>query len=463
MADLPIARAISLLAAREPDAVALRADDGTTTTRRELDRLTDRVARRWVVDGVRPDALVALGCPDPVDLVLAAVATWKAGATPMPVPPGLPAAERTAVLDLAAPALVVDGPLDRAGPSDGPPLPAHAASSWKVAASSGSTGRPKLVRATAPARVDPDRAVAPFVPHRAVQLVAAPPHAGAGFVYALRGLMTGHELVLMPAFDPGRWLDLVARHRATWAVLSPTSMRAVLEHPERPAADVDSLTSVLHLGARCPRWLKRGWLDWLGPDRVDELYAGTESSGLALIGGREWLAHPGSVGRGVGGTRFRVVRADGSDCAPGETGEVLMRRDRTTYDYVGSPRTDRDGWHTLGDAGRLDAEGRLWVLDRLADVVRVDGVLVAPSDVEEVLGEHPAVRSVLAVGVEDGDGTGLRAVVETDDLDAVRRWAVGRLRPPQLPVAWETATGPLRDVAGKARRAAWTRPRAGEA
>lgn len=452
---MTIPEALALLAGREPGAVALRHGD-RVVTRRALVDLAEGVARRWVAEGLGVDGVVVLGCADPVDLVLGAVATWRAGATPLPLAPGLAADERAALLDLARPARVEDGPLDhRPGPS-GTLLPEVSASSWKVATSSGSTGRPKLVRAAAPARVDPDAAVAPFVPREAVQLVAAPPHAGAGFVYAMRGLTCGHELVLMDApgaggVDAGEWLRLLAAHRVSWAVLSPTTMRAIWRHPDRPGTDVSSLDGVLHLGAPCPVGLKRDWLAWLGSSKVVEVYAGTESAGVAMIGGEDWLRHPGSVGRGVNGTRFRVLRPDGEECAPGEVGEVVMRRAAPTYSYVGAPAQDRGGWHSLGDAGRMDAEGWLWVLDRLADLVVVDGTRVAPAEVEAVLLEHPAVASAVVVGRDDG----LRAVVQTDALDTVRAWAGTRLDPPLLPRGWEAVDHPLRDAAGKARRASY--------
>ncbi|WP_299055408.1 AMP-binding protein [uncultured Nocardioides sp.] len=450
MAEVTISRAPALLAERDPDGVALRSGR-RVVTRRALVDLADGVARRWVAEGLGVDDVVVLGCGDPVDLVLAAVATWRAGATPLPLAPGLAPGERAALLDLARPARVEDGPLDLTPGRAGAPLPDRAASSWKVAASSGSTGRPKLVRAAAPARVDPDRPVAAFVPRDAVQLVASPPHAGAGFVYATRGLTSGHELVLMPSFDAGEWLRLVAGHRVTWSVLSPTTMRAIARHPDRATADVSSLESVLHVGARCPEPLKRDWLAWLGPSRVVEVYAGTESAGVAMIGGEDWLLHPGSVGRGVGGTRFRVVRPDGGDCAPGEVGEILMRRDAPTYTYVGAAAQDRHGWHSLGDAGRTDADGWLWVLDRLDDLVDVDGHRVAPADVEAALLEHPDVGSAVVVG----RGGGLHAVVQCPDLDAVRAWAATRLDPPHLPTGWEAVPHPLRDDAGKARRSSY--------
>lgn len=503
-----IGQALDLLADRDPDRVALRvpgvggpgggpaggaADE--VLTRDALRRASIALARRWRADGLAPDDLVTLCLPPSAAFVVACVAAWRAGATPQPLSPDLPPAERAAVLRVARPALVVDRP--PAVPVPGelaslPPLPDDlAAASWKAPTSSGSTGRPKLVLATDPARVDPDGVVAPFVPREAVQLVAAPVHHAAAFVYALRGLMTGHELVVMPRFDPVAWLDLVARHRATWSVLSPATMRRIARVPDHATGwDVSSLASVLHLGARCAPDLKRHWLDWLGPDRVVEVYAGTEAQGLTMVTGPEWLARPGTVGRPVAGSRVQVVRPDGTSCAPGEVGEVLLSRGRPTYAYRGGDRPTAEvsghaGWHTQGDLGWLDADGWLFLADRADDALVVDGHRVLPTDVEEVLEAHPAVRSALVVGRPDPDAggsaggtvhavvdvgggppgsTGTEGVDRVDGVDGVDEaalvdvlagWVAARLPGTHHPRTWQLVHEPLRSDAGKARRRDW--------
>jgi bile acid-coenzyme A ligase len=458
--SMSIGRAFAHLADLDPDAVAVRCGDDVLT-RRELDVVTNGLARAWV-DRVAPDDLVTVALPNGVDFVLACVAAWKLGATPQPLSPRLGAAERAEVLALARPALLVDGPLGTWSPDDAP-LPDRAATSWKAPTSSGSTGRPKIVRAAAPAMVDPGARIAPFVPRHAVQLVAGPLFHAAPFVYAMRGLMTGHELVVLPRFDAQAVLDAIGRHRVTWTMLVPTMMHRIwrLGDEARAAADVSSLESVLHMGARCAPWLKRAWIDWLGPDRVTEVYAGTEAQGLTLVTGREWLEHPGTVGRGVSGSRFRVVRPDGTDCAPGEVGEIVMRRDGPpTYAYLGAEPVVRDGWHTLGDAGHLDADGYLYVGDRLDDVIVSGGTKVHPADVEVALESHPAVRSAVAVPRADDDlGQRVHAVVDVAGarvtVAELAAWAADRLDPEKRPRSWDLVDTPLRDDTGKVRRRAF--------
>ena len=237
---MSIGRAFTHLADAAPAAVAGRCGD-VRLTRRELDRAAHGVARAWA-DRVGHDDLVTIALPNGIDFVIACVATWKLGATPQPLSPRIGPGERAAVLDLARPALVVDAELVGAGglvPSDDDaPLPDLFASSWKAPTTSGSTGRPKIVRSTAPATVDPTAAIAPFVPRQAVQLVAGPMFHAAPFVYAMRGLMTGHELVVLPRFDAAAALQAVERHGVTWTMLVPTMMQRIWRLDGREAHDV---------------------------------------------------------------------------------------------------------------------------------------------------------------------------------------------------------------------------------
>lgn len=450
MTSTSIGAALDALADRSPDAVAVRCGD-EVLRRADLQVRSRRLAGRWRRAGVPLDGVVAVVLPNGLDLVVACVAAWRAGAVPLALSPDLPVAERQSVLREARPWLVVDRPVDVR--ADEPPLPdLRVASSWKLSPSSGTTGVPKLVRAAAPATVDPDAPVAPFVPRDAVQLVSGPMTHAAPFTYAMRGLMTGHELVVLPRFDAGDVLAAIARHRVTWAMLVPATMQQVWRHPDRRTTDVSSLRSVLHLGARCPGPLKRDWIAWLGPDRVVEVYAGTEAQGLTMIDGREWLERPGSVGRPVPGSRF-VTRDDaGRTLAPGAVGTLWMQRDG-----------GRPGWHTLGDEGWIDADGYVHVLDRSADTIRTGGRTVHPADVEEVLDSHPAVRSSLVAGrPDDAHGVRVHAVVDTAGalvgVDELRRWVEERLEPGRRPSSYELVDEPLRAATGKARRRDWRGP-----
>jgi bile acid-coenzyme A ligase len=218
----------------------------------------------------------------------------------------------------------------------------------------------------------------------------------------------------------------------------------------------------LHLGAPCPEWLKQAWIDWLGPDRILEVYAATEVQALTVIDGREWLRHRGSVGRPVMG-EIRVLDSDGGQAPPGTVGEIWMRRGTgqpPPYRYIGATaRTRPDGWESVGDMGRLDDEGYLYLADRQADMILVGGSNVYPAEVEAALEAHPAVLSACVVGVPDEDlGAVPHAVVQLAgefSEEALVAHLRTRLASYKLPRSFQRVDVPLRDEAGKVRRSAW--------
>lgn len=478
--ELPIGEAIGELARRAPDRPSIT-DDDRTVTRRELDVQTNRLARAYAQRGVRCGDLVTIGLRNGVEFYEACVATWKLGAVPQPVSAQLPARELEAILDLADPALVV-GSLGSAGWAAVPegfepeaslpdtPLPPRVAPHWKAPTSGGSTGRPKLILAGQPGVVDP--AVSPGFELRpdGVQVVAGPLYHNGPFTYSMRGLLCGQHLVVLPRFDAARTLELIERHRADWVLLVPTMMHRILRLPaaEREARDLSTLRTVLHLGAPCPVWLKRGWIDWLGAERIFELYAGTEAQGRTWITGPEWLAHPGSVGRPALGSRFRILDPGGREVPAGQVGEVFLRPSPDvgpTYHYRGAEPRARDGWESLGDMGWTDADGYLYLADRRADLILRGGANVYPAEVEAALEEHPAVHGSAVIGLPDDDlGNRVHAIVQAEPGLTAEKLAAHlaeRLAPSKIPASFEFTDAPLRDEAGKVRRGALRRERLG--
>lgn len=446
------------------------ADSAGVMTASELDAAASAFAHELVARGVRHDDTVAVSLPNGRDAVIACFGIWRAGATPQPLSTDLTLSERGELEAVARPAAAVGArpassdvpwlPGVRVAPRLGE-LPDVAASCWKAPASSGSTGRPKIVRAAAAATLDPTRPVAVFLPRVATQIVAGPLWHAAVFTYAFRGLLTGHRLVILDRFEPRAWVDAVEAHGATWGLLVPAMMTRLVRLPPdlRRPERVASVESVLHMGAPCAPALKRAAIDWLGAERVDEVYAGSESNGLTRITGTEWLERPGSVGRPIGGTEIRVRDDRGRDLPRGERGLVWMRRgDTAAYSYVGAvSRRDDEGWDTLGDVGHVDAEGYLFLHDRADDLINRGGDKIAPAAVEAVLEAHPAVEEAVAFGVaDDGLGHVVHAAVRLTDSAAsasVREHARVRLGG-RAPVALHVVTQPLRNEAGKVRRSA---------
>ena len=456
--------------ARADPAEPIVVDTEGVMTARELDAAATAFAHELIARGVRRDDTVAVSLPNGRDMIIACFGIWRAGATPQPLSTALTDAERADLEAIAPPAAAVGAqpaspdmawlPDVRVTPRP-EELPDVAASCWKAPATSGSTGRPKIVRAAAPATLDPSRPVAAFLPRVATQIVAGPLWHSAVFTYAFRGLLTGHRLVILDRFDARAWIDAVEAHGATWGLLVPAMMARLLRlAPEARAVErVGSLESVLHMGAPCAPVVKRAFLDWLGPERVDEVYAGSESNGLTRITGIEWLERPGSVGRPIGGTEVRIRDDSGTDLPVGRSGLVWMRRgDTVAYSYVGATsRRDDEGWDTLGDVGYVDAEGYLFLNDRADDLINRGGDKIAPATVESVLEQHPAVEEAVAFGVADDDlGQVVHAAVRlTDGTASASVMAHARtILGTRSPAALHVATTPLRNDAGKVRRSA---------
>jgi len=228
--------------------------------------------------------------------------------------------------------------------------------------------------------------------------------------------------------------------------------------------DVSSLRIVFHMAAPMPPWLKEKWIEWLGPERIYELYGGTERQGRTVISGVEWLTHRGSVGKIDPSCALRIIGADGNDVAPGESGEIyFLPADGagSTYHYLGAePKRRADGWESLGDIGRLDADGYLYLGDRLADMILRGGANIYPAEVEAAVSAHPKVRSCVVVGLPDPElGERIHAILELDDSadgEAVAadmgHFLADRLSRTKHPESFEIVSVGLRDDSGKVRR-----------
>jgi len=299
----------------------------------------------------------------------------------------------------------------------------------------------------------------------AVILNPAPLHHSAPFAQILMTVAQGGHAVEMGRFDAEAWLRLAQAHAVTYAYLVPTMMHRIMRLPEamRAAADLSALETVLHMAAPCPIWLKQAWIDWLGPDAIWEVYGGTERMGSCVIGGREWLDHPGSVGRPRPGVGMKIADEQGQDLPTGEVGEIWFRtppEEGATYAYVGADRRERDGWNSFGDLGRVDADGYLHLADRRTDMILCGGVNLYPAEIEAEIERHPAVICAVVVGLPDEDlGARPHAIVQSDapprQLESELRAALARtLSTNKIPRAFEITTEPLRDAAGKVRRSA---------
>ena len=297
----------------ETDAII---DSTGTLTFAQLEARTNQLARLFCQRGVGEGDFVLLASPAPSDLLLGAIAAWKVGAVPMPVSDRLVQRELDALVELGRPALAIDTTdralgvpriidLAEASTQEAGPLPPVIAPSLKSPTSGGSTGMPKLIVSGSTAVPEAIAGMGRLmgVPPHSVCLITAALHHNASFSDALAALTMGSTTVLMERFDAEETLAMIERHRAHWVYAVPTMMQRIWKLPQtvKDAYDLSSVQTLFHVAAPCPAWLKRAWIDWLGPEAIRELYGTTEGQAATVITGTQWLEHPGSVGAPVVG------------------------------------------------------------------------------------------------------------------------------------------------------------------
>jgi bile acid-coenzyme A ligase len=474
---IPLADVPRWYAERKPKDTVAVSHGADTLSWEQLERGANRRARAFAAKGVKPGDFVAIGLPNGNAFFETSFAVWKCGATPTSLPWRLPRGEAAAVLEILKPALVVGGEADWNAPNALPanfvpdgfsdqPLNNPVARYWKAMTSGGSTGRPKVILDHNPAVVDTAAAPLLGMPLGASLLNPGPLYHNAPFIVSHSALFAGGRVTGLVKFDAEETLRLIEANRVQWVNFVPTMMHRIWALPEevRNRYDLSSLQIVFHMAAPMPPWLKEKWIGWLGAERIWELYGGTERQGACVISGVEWLAHRGSVGR-IGETSgLRIIGEDGRDVAPGETGEIYFLPNDgagSTYHYLGAePKRRADGWESLGDIGRLDADGYLYLGDRLADMILRGGANIYPAEVEAAVTAHPDVRSCVVVGLPDPEfGQRVHAILElseaadaADVVDGMGGFLADQLSRYKHPESFEIVSVGLRDDSGKVRR-----------
>jgi len=193
-----------------------------------------------------------------------------------------------------------------------------------------------------------------------------------------------------------------------------------LDKTEREAFDVSSLESVVHAAAPCPIPVKKQMIEWWGKI-IHEYYAGTEGNGFCYCNSDDWLSHEGTVGKAILGT-LHIVDDDGVELPIGEIGGVYFESDGN-FEYHNDPEKTEsaklnNGWSTLGDIGKVDEDGFLYLTDRKAFMIISGGVNIYPQEAENVLTMHEKVLDVAVFGVPNDDlGEEVKAVVQLLDPD----------------------------------------------
>jgi len=411
------------------------------------------VSNRAPLEGDRV-ALLVPGSHAYLDVVMRLL---SAGVFPIPLDPRLTSFERHRILTGLDPTLVLDDEdsltaLAATLPPPGLPRgrPMHC--------TSGTTGTPKGVWSgllddqAAAALVTEERDLWGFR-EGDVNLVLSPLYHSAPLRFATGTVLAGGRVVIPGPFDAEAVTAAIRTERPTSMFCVPTHLQRLFAHWEEAGTpDLSSFRLVAHAGAPCPTDVKRRLIELFPPGSTWEFYGSTEGQFTACRS-EEWEHRPGTVGRARPG---RLLTAD----PDGTLWCVVPEHARFTY--YGDPEKTDAAWReteqgpafTVGDHGRIDADGYVYLDGRREDLIISGGVNVYPAEVEQVLGECPGVVDIAVYGVPD-PAWGHRvcaAVVGDVDEDALASYARSHLAPPKRPKTYVFRDALPRTLTGKVRR-----------
>lgn len=314
--------------------------------------------------------------------------------------------------------LSIEGLIDSSA-GQAPPKPATRGR--VVLLTSGTTGTPKGARRSG-GGADELAGMLELIPWRGGEtaVVAAPMFHAWGFGQLVIAATMSCTVVTRRKFDPEATLALVDQHRATALSVVPVMLERIMD---LPAAVLDkyslqTLRFVSASGSRMRPQSVLAFMDRFG-DVVHNSYNATEAGQISVAQPADLRHAPDTAGKPVRGTLLRVIDDQGRDVATDVVGRILVRGASPFDGYTAGAEKDFiDGYMVSGDVGRLDAEGRLYVVGRDDDMIVSGGENVYPIEVEKVLGAHPAVREVVVVGVDD-EAFGQRLVAYVALADSV--------------------------------------------
>ncbi len=326
--------------------------------------------------------------------------------------------------------------------------------------SSGTTGRPKgILRPLTGLSVEemPDQRFEVLtsiygIDNDSIYLSPAPLYHAAPLGFTAGTQTLGGTVVVMERFDPELSLKAIEDHGVTVSQWVPTMFNRMLKLPEdaRTRYDLSTHKRAIHAAAPCPVDVKRRMIEWWGPI-ILEYYAGSEGNGMCAVETDEWLERPGTVGRCLTAT-IHICDDDGAELRAGEPGTIFFEppEEADLFKYHGdeektlaSRHPVHPRWSTLGDVGYLDEGGYLFLTDRKAFMIISGGVNIYPQEIEDALIVHPKVADAAVIGVPCEDmGEEVKAVVQlmpgveesplvAEELLAYARERVARFKAPK--------------------------------
>jgi len=278
-------------------------------------------------------------------------------------------------------------------------------------------------------------------------------HIGGGAVTSFGAWAKRGTFVLLPGFDPGEVLEAFEAYRGTHALLVPTMLIAILDHPDVGTRDLSSIQTILSGASSVAASLVRRTMTTLNC-QFSILFGQTESHGVVsqtrVTDSPEDQAD--TVGQPLPRLEVKIADAVSGDPVPiGEEGEICVRGYQNMLGYYRmeeetAATIDADGWLHMGDIGTLDERGFLRVTGRVKDIIVRGGMNLYPAEIEAVLQDHPAVETAVVIGVPDdrwGEQVGailrIRAGFERPTCVELTAFVRQHIAPHKAPVFWSFA------------------------
>jgi len=424
----------------------------------ELDAMINRLAHALVARGAGGGARVALMLPNGVEYLIAQQALARMGATAVQIGYRLKAGEIAYILGNAQPTATIvhgdylatmhdarvqcgaTGPMivchadiahgtpeledwDRALAAASPELPPRVTAGdggGVIVYTSGTTGKPK--GANRAWKKTGFESVADMILQVGMRsddrhLVTCPLYHSAAPAFVAIMQTLGASIILQNHWDPEQCLDIIERERVTCTLVVPTMLTRMLSLPPETLArhDTSSLRWVMSAAAPLTTEGARRFMERFGPI-LWNFYGATETGLVTMSGPGDHLTRPGTIGKKLRGNKIRLLDDAGHEVPVGKVGELYARNSTLISGYHGNAEAtrslERDGYFSVGDMGRVDADGYYYLESRKHDMVISGGVNIYPREIEDHLHAHPAILEAAVVGVPDPDwGESLRAFV----------------------------------------------------
>jgi acyl-CoA synthetase (AMP-forming)/AMP-acid ligase II len=455
-----LGRYVSRSAGYFPDNIALR-HEGKTATYKEFERRTNRLAGGLLDLGLSKGDGVAICSWNRGEIVEVETACYKAGLVRIPLNARLAAAETIHVLNDAGARAVVADPqhhqsllenrdrletvthticLDDAsageigyeallkrGTDQSPDVEVAEDDLAVLAYSSGTTGKLKAIMQSFGNRLASMRKLL-MIPEMRIGEDTIFCHVGpithASGMWLLPVMFRGGCNLVLNRFDVQTFLETIQREKVTNSLFVPTMINMILEYPQKQNYDLSSLRGIIYGGAPTDRKKAKASMEALGRVMI-QCYGMTETTAyltcFTIKEHMDALADKddqkfASCGRPFFDTEVKVVNEDGQAVGPGEIGEMIARGQDLMKGYFNAPeltaKTIKDGWIHSGDLARVDERGYIYIVDRVVDKIITGGFNVYPTEVEQILCNHPSVSEACVIGVPDEKwGEAVKAVV----------------------------------------------------